>query len=203
MYNFNPKVDEFIEKSNDFAKPILEHLRQLVHETCPEVEEKIKWSMPFFDYKGEMMCHMAAFKQHCAFGFWKAKLMKDAALLAVAQSEQAMGHLGKITSVTDLPNDAKLVSYIKEAMTLNENGIKVKKTKVESGKEIDTPPDFQSILNTSPLALEYFKNSSYSFKKEYITWIEEAKTEATRQKRMEQALEWIAEGKNRNWKYGV
>ncbi|MES2796551.1 MAG: DUF1801 domain-containing protein [Bacteroidota bacterium] len=201
MSKFNPKVDEFIAKSRDFAKPILEHLRQLVHDNCPEVEEKMKWSMPFFDYKGEMMCHMASFKQHCAFGFWKASLMKDATLLAVAQSEQAMGHLGKITSLADLPPDAKLASYIKEAMALNENGVKIKKPKTETKKEISVPSDFMDKLENNPLAIEYFEKSSYSFKKEYVVWIEEAKTEATRLKRMSQAIEWIAEGKGRNWKY--
>jgi hypothetical protein len=114
--NFNPKVDEYIAKSAEFAKPILEHIRQIMHETCPEVEEKIKWGMPFFDYKSEMLCHIAAFNQHCVMGFWKASLMKDASLVAAAQTEQSMGHLGKITCIADLPNDSKLVIYIKEAM---------------------------------------------------------------------------------------
>jgi uncharacterized protein YdeI (YjbR/CyaY-like superfamily) len=199
--NFNPKVDEFIAKTADFAKPILEHFRQIVHETCPEVEEKMKWSMPFFDYKGEMMCHIAAFKQHCAIGFWKATLMKDAALLAAAQTEQSMGHLGKITSLADLPTDSKLVSYIKEAMELNEIGIKVLKPKAVPKKELLIPSDFHEKLEGNGEAIEVFENASYSFKKEYMMWIDEAKTEATRFKRMEQAVQWIAEGKSRNWKY--
>lgn len=199
--NFNPKVDEFIAKSGDFAKPILEHFRQIVHETCPEVEEKMKWSMPFFDYKNEMMCHMAAFKHHCAFGFWKAQLMKDAELLAAAQSEQSMGHLGKITSINDLPTDSKLISYINEAMELNEKGVKILKPKAESKKQLLIPTDFHEKLRENGEAIEVFENASYSFKKEYVIWIDDAKTEATRFKRMEQAVEWIAEAKGRNWKY--
>lgn len=199
--NFNPKVDEFIAKSAEFAKPILEHFRQIVHETCPEVEEKMKWSMPFFDYKGEMMCHMAAFKQHCAFGFWKVQLMKDAELLTTAQSEQSMGHLGRITSISDLPTDQKLITYIMEAMELNEKGIKVLKPKASLNKELIIPSDFHEKLEENGEAIEVFESASYSFKKEYVMWIDEAKSEATRLKRMEQAIEWIAQGKGRNWKY--
>ena len=199
--NLNPKVDEYIAKSADFAIPILEHIRQIIHETCPEAEEKMKWSMPFFDYKGEMLCHIAAFKQHCVMGFWKAALMKDTSLMAAAQREQSMGHLGKITSLNDLPNDSKLASYIKEAMELNEKGIKVSKPKPTANKELIIPTDFHEKLEENGEAIEVFENASYSFKKEYVMWIDDAKTEATRFKRMEQAIVWIAEGKGRNWKY--
>src|SRR5205085_5821992 len=115
-------IDAYIAKSADFAKPVLNHIRKLVHEACPDVEEKMKWSFPHFDYKGEMMCSMAAFKQHCAFGFWKAALMKDPKLVENAKTEEAMGHMGRITSLKDLPPDKKLTGYIKEAMKLNELG---------------------------------------------------------------------------------
>ena len=199
--NFNPKVDDFISKQADFAKPILEHFRQIVHENCPDVEEKMKWSMPFFDYKGEMMCHMAAFKHHCAFGFWKAKLMKDAILLENAQGEHSMGHLGKITSLADLPTDSILAGYIKEAMVLNDLGLKIAKPKSERDKEIEVPSDFLEKIEENEEAMLFFEKASYSFKKEYIMWVNESKTDATRQKRMQQAVEWIAEGKGRNWKY--
>lgn len=118
-------IDSYIEKSADFAKPILLHLRELVHKTCPAVEEKIKWGFPHFDYKGEMMCNMAAFKQHAVFGFWKAAIMKDPVLAETAKSEVAMGHLGRITSLKDLPADKKIIAWIKEAMQLNEDGIKL------------------------------------------------------------------------------
>ena len=123
------RIDAYIAKSADFAIPILNHIRSLVHKTCPDVEETMKWSFPHFDYLGEMMCSMAAFKQHCSFGFWKATLMKDTELMERAQSEEAMGHMGKIKSLKDLPSDKKMTAYIKEAMKLNEEGVKVVKVK--------------------------------------------------------------------------
>ena len=129
-------IDNYIARSADFAKPILNHIRELVHKTCPDVEEKMKWSFPHFDYKGEMMCSMAAFKQHMAFGFWKAALMKDPILKETAKSEVAMGHLGRITSTKDLPPDKTIIAWIKEAMRLNELGIKLtSKTKTTEKKE--------------------------------------------------------------------
>src|SRR4051812_33737271 len=104
------EIDNYINKSAEFAKPILNHIRDLVHEVCPDVEEKMKWSFPHFDYAGEMMCSMAGFKQHCVMGFWKAPLIKDKALLEKARSEESMGHVGKITSINDLPSDKKLTA---------------------------------------------------------------------------------------------
>lgn len=122
------RVDAYIAASEDFARPVLNHLRQLVHKACPEVTETMKWSFPHFDYKG-VMCSMAGFKQHCAFGFWKALLMRDPHLLQKAKSEEAMGHLGKITSLKDLPSDKILIQYIKEAKQLNEEGVKIVRRK--------------------------------------------------------------------------
>src|SRR5437899_12255059 len=124
MPAYEPKIDAYIAKAQPFAKPILTHIRELVHKACPDVEEKIKWGFPHFDYMGEMMCSMAAFKAHAVFGFWKASLMKDKKLLEMAQSESAMGHSGRLTSVKDLPSDKVFIGYIKEAMKLNEKGIK-------------------------------------------------------------------------------
>ena len=202
MSSYNKSIDAYIAKSNDFAKPILNHLRELIHNACPDVEEKIKWSMPFFDYKGEMMCHMASFKQHCAFGFWKGSIMKDPVLRETAASEAAMGHLGRITSLKDLPPDKKIISWIKEAMLLNDNGIKLPpKTKPAATKELVTPGYFSKALTKNKKAKQMFDAFSPGKKKEYIVWITEAKTEDTRNKRMETAIEWIAEGKARNWKY--
>ena len=130
-------IDNYIIKSAGFAIPILNHIRELVHHTCPDVEEKIKWSFPHFDYKGEMMCSMAAFKQHAVMGFWKAALMKDPALLETARSEVAMGHLGRITSLKDMPSDKKLTGYIREAMKLNDLGKKLpSKTTVPKKKNL-------------------------------------------------------------------
>lgn len=194
------RIDMYIMKSADFAVPILNHLRELVHAACPEVEETMKWSFPHFNYKNEMMCSMASFKQHCAFGFWKASLMKDKSLMENAKGETAMGHLGRITSVKDLPSDKKIFSYIKEAMKLNDEGKKVVKKPAE-GKEPEVPAYFLKALKSNKAAQKTFENFSPSAKKEYVMWIVEAKTEDTRNKRIEQALEWMAEGKQRNWKY--
>lgn len=195
-------MDAYIAKSADFAKPILNHIRELVHKVCPDVEEKMKWSMPHFDYKGEMMCGMAAFKQHASFGFWKAALMKDPVLIESAKTEVAMGHLGKITSLKDLPSDKKLAAWIKEAMLLNDKGIKVpSKAKSAEKKELVVPDYFIKALAKNKKAQKVWDAFAYSHKKEYLQWITEAKTEATRESRMATTLEWVAEGKGRNWKY--
>ena len=195
-------IDAYISKSADFAKPILNHIRELVHKTCPGVEEKMKWSFPHFDYKGEMMCSMAAFKQHAVFGFWKASLMKDPVLVETAKSEVAMGHLGRLTSVKDLPPDKKMIAWIKEAMLLNDKGIKLAaKPKAADKKELIIPDYFIKALAKNKKAKQVFEGFAYSHKKEYVQWITEAKTEDTKKKRMATALEWLREGKNRNWKY--
>lgn len=197
----DPRIDAYIDKSAAFAKPILNHLRKLIHKACPQVEETMKWSFPHFDYKGEMMCSMASFKQHCSFGFWKASLMKDPVLLETAKSEVAMGHLGKITSLKDLPSDKQLTAWIKEAMKLNDEGVKVKKEKPVVTKEIPVPADLIAALKKNKKAFAIFEQFPPSHKKEYIQWIEEAKREETRKKRIEQTVEWVAENKQRNWKY--
>jgi uncharacterized protein YdeI (YjbR/CyaY-like superfamily) len=194
------RVDAYIAKSADFAVPILEHLRSIVHKACPDVQETIKWGFPHFDYKG-IMCSMASFKQHCAFGFWKASLMKDPKLMANAKSESAMGHLGKISSLKDLPSDRALTGYIKEAMKLNEEGVAVPK-KPAAKKAVTRVPDyFKKALAKNKMAQRTFEAFSPSHKREYLEWITEAKTEATRTRRIEQALAWLTEGKPRNWKY--
>jgi uncharacterized protein YdeI (YjbR/CyaY-like superfamily) len=156
--------------------------------------------MPFFDYKG-VMCHMAAFKQHCAIGFWKAKLMKDRSLVATAESEEAMGHLGRITSIKDLPSDKKLAAYIKEAMFLNESGAKLPAKPKAAPRPVVVPPELTTALKRNKVARETFEAFSNSHKREYIEWITDAKTEATKEKRLEKTLEMLAEGKSRNWEY--
>ncbi|MBX2907207.1 MAG: YdeI/OmpD-associated family protein [Taibaiella sp.] len=205
MSTYDPRVDAYIEKSADFAKPILSHLRDLIHTACPDVVETWKWSFPNFDYNGSTICNMAAFKQHCSFGFWKASIMEDPDGILTVTEREAMGHLGKITSLGDLPKDAILKKYIKQAMKLNDEGVKkASPRKVVSDKEkaaLKTPPDFAALLKQNKVAEKVFSDFSYSHRKEYIAWFDEAKTDATRAKRMTQALEWIAEGKSRNWKY--
>ena len=193
-------VDAYIMKSADFARPILEHLRDLVHQACPDAKEAIKWGHPHFEYKG-MLCNMAAFKQHCAFGFWKAALMQDQTLKENAEGKHAMGHLGKITSLKDLPPSKVLIGYVQDAAKLNEAGLKVQKTRPAAPVKVATPAYFTKALNKNKIALGHFRNFSPSAKKEYISWLEEAKTDETRNKRLATAVEWIEEGKQRNWKY--
>ena len=195
-------IDTYITKSADFAKPILIHIRELVHKACPDVEEKMKWSFPHFDYKGEMMCSMAAFKQHAAFSFWKATLMKDPILVENAKSETAMGHFGRITSLKDLPSEKKITALIKEAMQLNEKGIKLPAKPKSTVKAALAVPDyFTKALKKDKKAQQTFDAFPYSHKKEYLQWITEAKTEETRNKRIGIAIEMMSEGKSRNWKY--
>lgn len=195
------QIDIFIFNAQEFAQPILNHIRALVHATCPEVEETLKWGFPHFMYKNQALCYMASFKKHCTFGFPKASLMKDKSLLEMADTETAMGHFGKITSIKDLPSDKKIIGYIKEAMKLNDAGIKVKKKKPDTPKELIIPEYFTNELQRNKAALKTFQVFSPSCKREYIDWIVDAKTEATREKRMNQAIEWMSEGKKRNWKY--
>ena len=195
----DPRVDAYIAKSQNFAKPILEHFRELVHKACPNVEETIKWGMPSYDYKGPF-CMSASFKQHCAIIFWKASLMKDPTLLKNAKSETSMGHLRKITSLKDLPKDKVLISYLKEAATLNANGVKAP-PKSRKKKELTVPDYFIKALDKKKKALKTFEDFSVAMKNEYVEWITEAKTEETRSKRLATAIEWLSEGKSRNWKY--
>ena len=197
----DPRVDLYISNAADFAKPILIHLRELIHTACPDVQETIKWSFASFDYKGPM-CSMASFKQHCAFGFWKASLMKDKSLVSNAESESAMGHYGKITSLKDLPSDKNIIAHIKEAMMLNEKGIKLPPKKITAAKkEVVVPDYFLKQLQKNKKAFTTFNNFSPSHKREYVEWITEAKTDETKKRRMKSAIEWMSEGKSRNWKY--
>lgn len=194
------RVDAYIAKAQPFAKPILKHLRSLVHKAAPQIEENMKWSMPSFEYKGNV-CGMASFKEHVAFGFWKAAIMKDADKLA--GDNKGMGHLGKIRKLSDLPSDKKIISYIKEAVDLNERGVKLPST-TKSGKnkpDIEVPDYIMKALNKNKKAFAVFAGFSPSHKREYIEWITEAKTDATREKRIATMLEWVGEGKSRNWKY--
>jgi uncharacterized protein YdeI (YjbR/CyaY-like superfamily) len=198
----NPEFDKYIENAKPFAQPILKHLRELIHSVCPAVEEKIKWGFPHFDYKGVMMCSMAAFKEHAVFGFWKASIMDDPDNILSVAERASMGHMGRLQSLQDLPIDKILIKYIKEAVRLNDEGIKLpEKVKVTEKKELVLADDFKKAINRHPKALDVFDNFSYTNKKEYIEWIEGSKSEDTRIKRMEQAAEWISEGKIRHWKY--
>lgn len=194
----DPRVDAYIQKSADFAKPILGHIREVVHDACPECVETLKWSAPHFDYKG-IMCGMVAFKRHCTFGFWKSSLVFEGG----RESELAT-RLGHLESESDLPSDAVLKKYVRKAMKLNDEGVKSPEMTAR-GKttkpELPVPSYFTAALSKNRKANETFRNFSPSCRREYIEWITEAKTDTTREKRMQIAIEWMAEGKQRNWKY--
>ena len=196
MTTIDPRVDAYIANSADFARPILKHLRALVHAACPEVEETMKWSFPHFMYRG-MMCSMASFKAHCAFGFWKAEL-----LMADEARREAMGHFGRIESLKDLPSKKVLTAYVKQAMKLNDEGVAAPaRIKPAAPRELVIPAELAAALKKAPAARKHFDAFSPSKQRDYAEWISEAKTDVTRTRRLEQAIEWIAEGKSRNWKY--
>jgi len=201
---FNPQFDEYQEAASDFAKPIMAHLRKLVHKQCPEVVEEIKWGIPHFDYKGEMLCIFAAYKNHCSFSFWKESLMSDARLKANPDLKAAKRFMGKLTSLSDLPSDSELIAFVQEAMALNDKGVKLalrQDAKPAKVAEIAIPDAFADQLSRHEPANEVFQSKSPSFRKEYVVWIADAKTDQTRQKRIDESLEWIAQGKGRFWKY--
>lgn len=193
----DPRVDAYIAKSADFAKPVLAHLRKLVHAACPQLEETMKWSFPHFMYKG-MLCNMAAFKAHCTFGFWHRAMQQE---IDVEKSEQAMGSLGRISSLADLPKDSTLIRHIKQAAKLNEQGIKSPRPPSAAPKKLEIPSSLMTALRKNKTALANFQKMSPSHQREYAEWIAEAKREETVAKRVATAVEWIAEGKSRNWKY--
>lgn len=191
------RVGTYINEAPPFAQPILEHLRDLVHEVCPEVEEDIKWSMPFFNYKGTPICSMAAFKQHCAFGFWRHKDLMG------GKQDEGMGQFGKLTSLKDLPPGEALAALIRKAIALNESGVRARRSRTAAKTAPVPPKDFAARLAMKEhvAARKTYESFPPGAQREYVAWITEAKTDATRQKRIATALEWLAEGKRRNWKY--
>ncbi len=193
----DPRVDTYIANSAEFAQPILVHLRDVVHRSCPQVEETLKWRMPTFMYHG-MLCGMAAFKQHCTFGFWKHALVVGE---EQAGDAQAMGQFGRITRIAGLPSKKMLAGYIKKAMQLNEDGVKAPRATSKQKPAPRVPDDLAAALKKNRKAAATFAAFSPTNQREYIEWISEAKREETRAKRVATAVEWMAEGKIRNWKY--
>jgi uncharacterized protein YdeI (YjbR/CyaY-like superfamily) len=198
MASKDPRIDVYIAKSARFAQPILKHLRKVVHAGCPEVEETMKWSMPHFDYKG-VMCGMAAFKEHCVFGFWKEALIFDS---AKAPEKTAMGSFGCIKSLADLPGEKTLIGYVKKAAALNEAGIKAPgRTQPKKREPLSVPDYFRAALQKNAKARMTFENFPPSKKREYLEWVTGAKREETRKERLATSIKWLAEGKTRHWKY--
>ncbi|MGA3032523.1 MAG: YdeI/OmpD-associated family protein [Terracidiphilus sp.] len=206
MPTTNPKVDAYIKKAKPFAQPILIHIREVVHAGCPGVEESMKWSRPFFDYKGVILCNMSAFNEHCAFGFWGQEI---GAILrkAGAVKDGAMGSLGRITSVDTLPAEKQLLAWVRQAAEFVDSGqytspIAARNKVVKAPKpSLKTPPEFTKALSKNKKASAAFAAFSPSCKREYVEWITGAKREETRDQRVATAIEWIAEGKQRHWKY--
>jgi uncharacterized protein YdeI (YjbR/CyaY-like superfamily) len=191
------RIDAYIARQADFARPILEHLRSAVHSACPEAEETLKWSMPHFLYKGQMLVGMAAFNAHSTFGFWRAREV----LGETGAERDAMGQFGRLTSVADLPPDDVLHGLIRKAMALTDAGARPARPKAAPKADLETPPELESALSANPAARATFDDFPPSCRREYVEWVVEAKRPETRDKRIAQAVEWMAEGKRRNWKY--
>jgi uncharacterized protein YdeI (YjbR/CyaY-like superfamily) len=187
----DPRVDAYIAKSADFARPILIHIRRLVHAACPDVQETIKWRMPFFAHKGNLIT-TPAFKRHCALIFWKGRLFLN---------EDQKTKLRRLTSISELPGNKTLTGYIKKAIELNEAGIKIPRPKPKATKPVVVPDYFLTVLKQNKKALAAFEDFSPSHKREYVEWITEAKREETRAKRIQAAVKLMTQGKSRNWKY--
>ncbi|WP_353070160.1 YdeI/OmpD-associated family protein [Tunturibacter empetritectus] len=204
--NFNPRVDMYVAKSKPFAQPILEHLRELIHKACPNVQESIKWSMPFFEYGGVNLGNMAAFKEHCSFGFWGKEISAVLHEAGIVQ-RGGMGNLGRITTVKDLPSDKQMLFFIRQATGFIDRGeytspMAAKNKLVKPPKPaIEDPAELTAALKKNKKAAAVFASFSPSCKREYTEWIADAKRPETREKRIATAIEWIAEGKQRNWKY--
>lgn len=192
----DPRVDGYIDRAADFAKPILRSIRETVHAACPEVEETLRWNSPTFFYHG-ILCGMAAFKQHCVFGFWKGALIKG----PNGKTANEVPRYGRITRLSDLPSPRLLRGYLKQAMALNEAGIKVARPKASPKKPIPVPADLRTALRRNPRARATFEGFSPTHRREYLEWITGAKAAATRERRLATAVQWISEGKTRNWKY--
>jgi uncharacterized protein YdeI (YjbR/CyaY-like superfamily) len=190
------RIDAYIAKAQPFARPILKHIRATVMSASPELEETVKWGMPSFTYRG-IVCGMAGFKQHVAFGFWKSKLILDAKGMPV---DEAMGQFGRITKLSDLPSKREIVGYVKKAMKLNEDGVVVKRA-VRPRKPIAMPAPLRAALAKAPKAKATYDGLPPSHQRDYLEWVTEAKTDATRDKRIATTIEWLKEGKRRNWKY--
>ena len=191
----DPRVDTYIAKAADFAKPVLRHIRKLVHETCPDVEETLKWGGPFF-VNGGIICGMAAFKRHCGVIFWHYEPGSWA-----ARNEQGRGELGKLTGLSDLPGDAELKRCIKFAMKQNAAGVKKSRTNAKPKPKLSVPADFAAALKRNAKARETFDKFPPGKRRDYLEWILDAKQANTRERRIETSIEWLAEGKSRNWKY--
>lgn len=196
MPSRDKRIDAYIAKAAPFARPILTHIRGVVHTACPDVEETLKWGAPAYMHHG-ILCITAAFKAHCALVLWRAPL-----IVGAVKSRDARGHFGKLTSVKDLPSKGVLVGLLKQGVKLNESGAKPsQRAKGKAKKPVATPADLAAGLKKSAKARAAWAEFSPSARREYIDWITEAKRPETRAERLKTTLQWVAQGKQRNWKY--
>ncbi len=193
------RVDAYIKKSAPFARPILERLREAVHAGAPDASETIKWGMPFFELDG-IFCNMAAFKAHATFGFWAQQPVAAALAEAGLGSRSAMGHFGRLTDVSELPAKRTLVTLIRSAAAAKREA-PIRKRPVAKKPALSVPPALATALRRNKLAKQHFEAFPPGKRRDYIEWITEAKAEATRERRIATAIEWLAEGKSRHWKY--
>jgi uncharacterized protein YdeI (YjbR/CyaY-like superfamily) len=194
MAKKDSRVDAYIERAAPFARPILKHLRKVVRAGCPDAEETIKWNFPFFEHNG-IICFMSAFKEHCAFGFWKGSLIFG------AKHKGAMGHFGRITSINELPDAKALARYVRKAAKLNEAGVQKSRPRSRAKQKVSVPSDLKAALQKNAKARKTFENFSYTNKKEYADWITDAKRDETRKRRLQTAIQWLTQGKPQNWRY--
>jgi len=192
----DPRIDAYIARQADFARPILEHLRETVHQACPDCEETLKWSSPSFMYKGKILAGFAAFKAHASFGYWSGSQVVD----ANPERQSAMGQFGRLTSLRDLPPRAALIDLTKKAMQLIDEGVKPIRNK-HAKAPFTVPQDMRAALDANKTAAATFDGFPPSAQRDYVEWVTESKREETRSKRLAQSVEWLAEGKRRNWKY--
>ena len=192
----DPRIDAYIERAAPFAQPILRHVRALVHEACPTVEETIKWGMPTFVHAGAILCGTAAFKQHASFGFWKHALV-----VGEGEPRDGMGSYGKLVSLDDLPPKRTLLAHLRKAVALNEAGVKSPARKSAPKPPPEIPAELAAALAQAPAAKAAFDAFPPGCRREYIDWITGAKRPETRARRVAEAVAWMADGKRRNWKY--
>ena len=192
----DPRVDAYIAKAAPFARPILEKVRARVRAAAPEAEETMKWSSPGFTVDGKILLMMAAFKAHAALNFWRGQEIGDGNPKA-----GAMGQFGKLTSAADLPADAELDALIREAAALAKTAPAPRKIKHEPKPPATMHPDFAAALKANAKAQEVLDGFPPSAQREYLDWVAEAKQDATRAKRIADAVQWLSEGKRRHWKY--
>jgi uncharacterized protein YdeI (YjbR/CyaY-like superfamily) len=197
-------VDAYIGKAKPFAQPILWHVRELLHMSVPGVEEEMKWSRPFFVYRGIILGNISAFKEHCSMGLWGEEITAKLRAEGLVSSE-AMGSFGRLTSVKDLPADKKLAAYFKFAAKAIDDGSRTKSIERPVQRvakpELDVPEELTVALKKNKVAQKVFEGFAPSHRRDYIEWIVDAKRDETRAKRVTQTVDWLAEGKRRNWKY--